>query len=63
MKGIKSVPLEIGQFFEMIDQNNGIVGSTTGFNYYVRALSTIIHELLKPLGSVTLHRHVLECSH
>lgn len=57
VKRIRSVPLEIGQFMEMIDQNNGIVGSTTGFNYYVRVLSTINRELLKPSGSVALHRH------
>ncbi|KAH0664832.1 hypothetical protein KY285_026038 [Solanum tuberosum] len=42
---------------EMIDQNNAIVGSTTGSNYYVRILSTINRELLKPSASVALHRH------
>ncbi|TQD79259.1 hypothetical protein C1H46_035167 [Malus baccata] len=42
---------------EMVDQNNGIVGSTTGSNYYVRILSTINRELLKPSASVALHRH------
>jgi 26S proteasome regulatory subunit T3 len=42
----------IGQFLEAIDQNNGIVGSTTGSNYYVRILSTIDRELLKPSASV-----------
>jgi hypothetical protein len=26
----------IGQFLEAVDQNTGIVGSTTGSNYYVR---------------------------
>jgi hypothetical protein len=41
----------------MVDQNNGIVGSTTGSNYYVRILSTINRELLKPSASVALHRH------
>ena len=35
----------------------GIVGSTTGSNYYVRVLSTIDRELLKPASSVALHRH------
>ena len=29
VKGIQSVPLAIGQFMEMVDQNNGIVGSAT----------------------------------
>ena len=47
----------IGQFLEAIDQNNGIVGSTTGSNYYVRILSTIDRELLKPSASVALHKH------
>merc|ERR1712168_928450 len=41
VKRIQSVPLVIGQFLEAIDQNTGIVGSTTGSNYYVRILSTI----------------------
>lgn len=31
IKRIQSVPLVIGQFLEAVDQNNGIVGSTTGF--------------------------------
>lgn len=39
------------------DQNTGIVGSTTGSNYYVRILSTIDRELLKPSASVALHKH------
>jgi 26S proteasome regulatory subunit T3 len=30
VKRIQSVPLVIGQFLEAIDQNTGIVGSTTG---------------------------------
>jgi 26S proteasome regulatory subunit T3 len=54
---IKSVPLIIGQFLEMVDENNGIVGSTSGSNYYVPILSTINRELLKPSASVALHRH------
>jgi len=41
----------------MIDQNTSIVGSTTGSNYYVRTLSTINREQLKPSSSVALHRH------
>ena len=36
VKRIQSVPLVIGQFLEAVDQNTGIVGSTTGSNYYVR---------------------------
>jgi len=57
VKRIQSVPLVIGQFLEMIDQNTGIIGSTTGSNYYVRILSTINREELKPSSSVALHRH------
>jgi ATP-dependent 26S proteasome regulatory subunit len=34
----------------------GIVGSTTGSNYYIRILSTLDHELLKPNSSVALHK-------
>ena len=37
--------------------NTGIASSTTGSNYYVRILSTINRELLKPSSSVALHRH------
>ncbi|GIL93316.1 hypothetical protein Vretifemale_20719 [Volvox reticuliferus] len=57
VKRIQSVPLVIGQFLEMVDANSGIVGSTTGSNYYVRILSTLNRELLKPSASVALHRH------
>ena len=57
VKRIQSVPLVIGQFLEMVDTASGIVGSTTGSNYYVRILSTLNRELLKPSASVALHRH------
>merc|ERR1719486_1613929 len=57
VKRIQSVPLVIGQFLEIIDHNHGIVGSTTGSNYYVRILSTLDRELLKPSASVALHKH------
>lgn len=57
VKRIQSVPLVIGQFLEIIDNNHGIVSSTTGSNYYVRILSTINRELLKPGASMALHRH------
>ena len=53
---VQAVPLVIGQFLEMVDQNNGIVGSTTGSNYYVRILSTLNRELLKPSSSIAMHR-------
>ncbi|XP_017031323.1 26S proteasome regulatory subunit 6B [Drosophila kikkawai] len=56
VKRIKAVPLVIGQFLEAVDENNGIVASTTGSNYYVRVLSTIDREQLKPSTSVALHK-------
>ena len=51
------MPLVIGQFNEMIDAHYGIVGSTAGSTYYVRILSTLDREKLKPNVSVALHRH------
>ncbi|KAH0006608.1 26S protease-like protein regulatory subunit 6B, partial [Aureobasidium melanogenum] len=54
IKRIQSVPLVIGQFMEAIDQNTGIVQSSTGSNYVVRILSTLDRELLKPSSSVAL---------
>jgi len=57
VKRIQSVPLVIGQFLEIVDEEHAIVGSTTGSNYYVRILSTINRELLKPSASVALHKH------
>jgi len=57
IRRIQSVPLVIGQFNEMIDENYGIVGSTAGSNYYVRILSTLDREALKPNTSIALHRH------
>lgn len=56
VKRIQSVPLVIGQFLEPIDHYHCIVASTTGSNYYVRVLSTIDRELLKPSSSVALHK-------
>ncbi|CAB3402164.1 unnamed protein product [Caenorhabditis bovis] len=57
VKRIQSVPLVIGQFLEAVDQNHAIVGSTTGSNYYVRVLSILDRELLKPGCSVALHKY------
>ncbi|OTA37311.1 hypothetical protein BTJ68_03042 [Hortaea werneckii EXF-2000] len=57
IKRIQSVPLVIGQFMEAIDNNTGIVQSSTGSNYVVRVLSTLDRELLKPNSTVALHRH------
>lgn len=57
IRRIQSVPLVIGQFHEMVDPNYGIVSSTAGSNYYVRILSTLDREFLKPNTSIALHRH------
>jgi len=55
VKKIQSVPLTIGQFSEMVDENHGIV-SKSNTHYYVRILSTINRELLKPSASVALRQ-------
>ncbi|CAD5221796.1 unnamed protein product [Bursaphelenchus okinawaensis] len=57
VKRIQSVPVVIGQFLEAVDQDHAIVGSTTGSNYYVRVLSILDRELLKPGCSVALHKY------
>jgi len=57
VKRIKSIPLIIGQFLEAVDHNTAIVSSTTGQNHYVRILSTIDREQLKPSASIALHKH------
>mmetsp|Transcript_6143 Transcript_6143/g.14860 ORF Transcript_6143/g.14860 Transcript_6143/m.14860 type:complete len:391 (+) Transcript_6143:84-1256(+) len=54
---VQSVPLVIGQFSEMIDESHAIVSSTASSSYYVRVLSTLNREQLKPTSSVALHRH------
>jgi 26S proteasome regulatory subunit T3 len=54
---VQSVPLAIGSFSEMIDANYGIITATTSSSFYVRVLSTLNREKLKPTGSVALHRH------
>jgi 26S proteasome regulatory subunit T3 len=57
VKRIQSVPLVIGQFLEPIDNDTGIISSTTGSTFVARILSTIDRELLKPSSSIALHRH------
>jgi 26S proteasome regulatory subunit T3 len=42
VKRIQSVPLVIGQFLEAVDQNTGIVGSTTGVCICVRLLLILV---------------------
>lgn len=57
VKRIQSVPLIIGQFLEMINENYAIISSTSGSNYMVRVLSTLNREILKPSSTVALHKH------
>lgn len=38
VRRIQSVPLVIGQFLEMVDNSNGIVGSTTGIREIIISL-------------------------
>lgn len=57
VKRIQSVPLLVGQFFEMINENYGLITSTSGSNYMVRVLSTLNRENLKKNCTVALHKH------
>ncbi|CAD5221792.1 unnamed protein product [Bursaphelenchus okinawaensis] len=57
VKRIQSVTVVIGQFLEAVDQDHAIVGFATGPNYYVRVLSILDRELLKPGCSVALHKY------
>ncbi|EAR87503.2 26S protease regulatory subunit 6B (macronuclear) [Tetrahymena thermophila SB210] len=57
LKRIQSTPLVIGHFIEMIDELHALVSSSGGSTYYVRVLSTLDRELLKPSTSIALHRH------
>ena len=57
LKRIQAVPLVVGHFVEMIDENHGLVTSTGGTNYYVRVLLTIDREKLKASTSIAMHRH------
>lgn len=56
IKVIQGTPLVIGQFNEMIDENYGLVTSSTGATYCVRVLSTINREDLKTSASVAMHK-------
>jgi len=50
------VYLGTGNFVEMIDESYGIIGSASSSQYYVRVLSTLNREDLKPNARVALHR-------
>lgn len=55
VKRVQSVPLIIGTFSELVDAEHAIVQSNSS-SYYVRVLSTLNREDLKPASSVALHR-------
>lgn len=57
LKRIQATPLLIGHFVEMIDEVHALVSSTAGSTYFVRVLSTLDRELLKPSTSIALHKH------
>lgn len=41
----------------MIDENYALISSTSSSTYFVRVLSTLDREKLKPSTSVALHKH------
>lgn len=57
LKKIQSVPLMIGTFIEMVDEEYGIINANHDSLYMVRILSTLNREQLKPNCSVAIHRH------
>ncbi|KAG6769037.1 hypothetical protein POTOM_024652 [Populus tomentosa] len=58
IKRIQSVPLAVGQFINIVDENNAIVKSSTGYKeHLVWVLSTINREVSTPSASVALHLH------
>lgn len=61
VKRIQAVPLVLGNFVEAVDAHRGIVGSTNGTSYYVRILSTLDREQLKPNASIGLHKASNAC--
>lgn len=56
LKRIQAVPLTIGQFVEMIDEDHCIATSTTGVTMYTRISPTIDRQTLKTNASVAMHR-------
>ncbi|KPI83353.1 putative Proteasome regulatory ATPase subunittcc1l83 [Leptomonas seymouri] len=61
VKRIQAVPLVLGNFVEAVDSVRGIVSGTSGSQYFVRILSTLNKEHLKPNGSVGLHKSSNAC--
>eukprot|EP00461_Guttulinopsis_vulgaris_P003551 UN03552 len=53
---MQAVPLTIGQFMEMVDEDHCIATSTTGVTIYARVSPTIDRQTLKTNASVAMHR-------
>ncbi|CCW66664.1 unnamed protein product [Phytomonas sp. Hart1] len=58
---IQAVPLVLGNFVEAVDGVRGIVSGTTGSQYFVKILSTLERERLRPNTSVGLHKSSNAC--
>jgi 26S proteasome regulatory subunit T3 len=57
LKRLKAPQLSIAHFVEMVDKDHAIISSTMGSSVFVRVMSTVDRELLKPNASVACHRH------
>jgi 26S proteasome regulatory subunit T3 len=57
VKRIQAVPLMIGQFLEMVDEDYGIASATSGQTMYCRIMSTIDRQQLRANASVAMHRY------
>jgi len=57
VKRIQAVPLMIGQFLEMVDEDYGIASTTSGQTMYCRIMSTLDRQLLKTNTSIAMHRY------
>lgn len=56
---IRGTPMSVGTLEEIIDDEHGIVSSSTGPEYYVCILSFVDKDSLEPGCSVLLHHKVL----
>lgn len=57
IKTIKSCPLGIGTFNQMIDEDYALITSSSQHTYCSRVLSTINREDLKPGASIAIHKN------
>lgn len=56
LKRIQANPLSISSFIEMVDENYALIGSNSGTTYFVRVMSTLDREKLKPNTSIATHK-------